>query len=80
MNFEIFCTGNNWFLIKNIHKLLAGTLYLSENIIPILNSYAIYQNHLIEEENKVNDCKNYRFISNIQFQVLSLVLGNDLIV
>lgn len=50
MNFEIFCTGNNSLLIKNIHKLLAGTLYLSENIIPILNSYAIYQNHLIEEE------------------------------
>lgn len=79
MNFEIFCTSNNWFLIKNIHKLLAGTLYLSEKIIPILNSYAIYQNHLIEEENKINDYKNYRFMSDVQFQVPSFVLGNDLI-
>lgn len=49
MNFELFCIGNILLLIENIHKLLAGTLYLSEYIIPILNSYIMYQNQLIIE-------------------------------
>lgn len=79
-NCEIFCTDIILLLFLNIHKLLAGTLYLSESIIPILNSYVKYQNHLIVEEKKVNYCKNYTFVSNVQFQVLYFVLGNNLTV
>lgn len=37
-----FVLVNIILMITNIHKLLAGTLYLSEKIIPILNSYVIY--------------------------------------
>lgn len=33
----------------------------------------------MEEANKIYNCKNYCFISNVQFQVPSFVLGNDLI-